>query len=158
MKFLTTDISSQASSGCYRIDMERRLCIEEYRGKVGLEDLRSIVTTMSSDPCWSPEHHGLVDLSDAQLEMSSNDVLRLALTLRQQGHRSRGWRVFAVGSSVAYGIVRMLGYWSRNTDRFRIFQSREEAERWLERHRDAGPQGFVEPSAAPVAAPLRSVV
>ena len=92
MKFLTTDISSHASAGCYRIDVERGLCIEEYRGKVGLEELRSMVTAMASDPCWSPEHHGLVDLSDAQLEMSSNDVLRLALTLRQQGNRSRGWR------------------------------------------------------------------
>lgn len=157
MKFLTTDISSQASVGRYRIDSDRGLCIEEYRGKVGLEELRSIVRAMVSDPCWSPDHHGLVDLCDAQLEMSSNDVLRLALTLRQQGNRSRGWQVFAVGSSVSYGIVRMLGYWSRNTDRFRIFQSREEAEHWLERHREKGPQGFVEPSTAPVVAPLRSV-
>ena len=46
-------------------------------------------------------------------------------------------------SSVAYGVVRMLGYWSRNTDRFRIFHSRREAEAWLERHIDQAPPGLV---------------
>lgn len=157
MKFSTTDISSEASGGRYRIDTERGLRVEEYQGKVGLEDLRTMVTTMSSDPCWSPDLHGLVDFCNAELEMSSNDVLRLALTLRQEVNRSRGWLVFAVNSSVAYGIVRMLGYWSRNTDRFRIFQSRQDAERWLERHREQVPQGFVEPAAVRTASPMRGV-
>lgn len=157
MRFLTTDISSKASGGRYRIDTERGLRVEEYEGKVGLEDLRSMVLAMASDPCWSPDHHGLVDFCGADLEMSSNDVLRLALTLRQESNRSRGWQVFVVGSPLAYGIVRMLGYWSRNTDRFRIFQNREEAERWLERHMDRGPQSFVEPAAVKNVSPLRGV-
>lgn len=157
MKFLTTDISSKASGGHYRIDTERGLRVEEYQGRVGLQDLRSMVTAMVSDPCWSPEHHGLVDFCNAELEMSSNDVLRLALMLRQEANRSQGWLVFAVNSSVAYGIVRMLGYWSRNTDRFRIFQNREEAERWLERHRSEAPQRFAESAPMQAASPLRSV-
>lgn len=89
--------------------------------------------------------------------MSSNDVLRLALMLRQEANRSQGWLVFAVNSSVTYGIVRMLGYWSRNTDRFRIFQNREEAERWLERHRSEAPQRFAESAPMQAASPLRSV-
>jgi hypothetical protein len=159
MKFLTTDYTSNVSVGRYRIDTERRMRIEEYQGKVGLADLKSIVSAMTSDPCWSAEHHGLVDLSEAELEMSANDVLRLALMLRQEENRSRGWLVFAVNSSVAYGIVRMLGYWSRNTERFRIFQSRQEAEAWLERNADKYPPGFREvPAAVEPAAPLRSVV
>lgn len=131
MKFLTTDYTSTASVGRYEIDTARGMRIEEYRGKVGLEDLRSILTAMASDPCRSPDHHGLVDFSEAELELSANDVLRLALMLRQEQHRTNGWMVFVVSNSVAYGVVRMLGYWSRNTDRFRIFQSRDEAEAWL---------------------------
>ena len=158
MKFLTTDISSTESAGHYRIDSERGLRIEEYQGKVNLGDLRSMVSAMVSDPCWSPDYHGLVDFSDAELELSANDVLRLALMLRQEENRTRGWQVFAVGSSVAYGVVRMLGYWSRNTDRFRIFQSRQEAERWLERHLNHAPPVFLEPAAVRERAALRSVV
>ena len=148
MKFLTTDNTSTDSVGRYRIDADRRMRIEEYQGKVGLCDLRSIVSAMASDPCWSPDHHGLVDFTDAELELSANDVLRLALTLRQEENRSRGWLVFAVRSSVAYGVVRMLGYWSRNTDRFRIFQSRQEAETWLERNLNVSPPGFRESAVA----------
>jgi hypothetical protein len=100
----------------------------------------------------------LVDFSDADLELSANDVLRLALTLRQEEHRTHGWLVFAVRNSVAYGIIRMLGYWSRNTDRFRIFQSRSEAEAWLERHLDHAPPGFQRPAASLREAALRDAV
>ncbi len=158
MKFSTTDYPSPTNVGRYRIDTGRRMRIEEYQGKVGLADLKSIVSAMASDPCWSPDHHGLVDFSDAELELSSNDVLRLALMLRQEGNRSRGWLVFAVRNSVAYGVVRMLGYWSRNTDRFRIFQSRQEAENWLERHLDHAPPGFQQPVATQPAGEFRDAI
>lgn len=144
MKFSLTDYAFPAIAGCYWIDGGRGIRIEEYQGKVELGDLKAIVSGMASDPDWSPDHHGLVDFTRAELDLSANDVLRLALILRQKQNRSRGWMVFAVNNSVAFGVVRMLGYWSRNTDRFRIFQSREEAERWLERHRDSPPPVFRE--------------
>lgn len=158
MKFSTTDNPSSANVGSYRIDAGKGVRIEEYHGKVELADLRSMVTSMASDPCWSPEYHGLVDFSAAELHLSANDVLRLALTLRHEEHRSRGWMVFAVGNSVAYGVVRMLGYWSRNTERFRIFHSREEAEAWLERNSKRMPPGFREQPEVLEPVPLRSVV
>jgi hypothetical protein len=158
MKFLSTDYPSTVSVGRYQIDSERGIRVEEYRGKVILDDLKSIVSAMSSDPCWSPGHHGLVDFSQAELELSANDVLRLALMLRQEDHRSHGWLVFAVSNTVAYGVVRMLGYWSRNTDRFRIFQSRAEADAWLARHLDKAPPGFLEPGPVQANVPLRNAV
>lgn len=135
------------SAGRYRIDIERRLRIEEYFGTVELVDLKSIVTAMVSDPDWSPEYNGLVDFTGAELDLSANDVLRLALMLRQEQNRSHGWLVFVVGNSVAYGVVRMLGYWSRNTDRFRIFQNRKEADAWLEPRVFGAPLGIRETNA-----------
>jgi hypothetical protein len=158
MKFLTTDYSSTVSVGRYRIDKDRKTRIEEYQGKVGLSDVRSIWSAMVTDPCWSPEHHGVVDFTEADLDLSANDVLRLALMLRQEENRSQGWLVFAVKSSVAYGVVRMLGYWSRNTDRFRIFQSRQEADKWLERHLDTSPPRFSAPVAGHEESGLRNAV
>jgi hypothetical protein len=158
MKFLSTDYSSPEAGSGYRIDLDRRIRIEEYHGKVQLGDLRSIVSAMASDPCWSPDHHGLVDFTNAELELSANDVLRLALMLRQEQNRSNGWLVFAVSNSAAYGMVRMLGYWSRNTDRFRIFQSRKEAESWLERHLHQSPPGFREAEMPEKTAALRNAI
>ena len=157
MKFLTTDYSSLGTVGRYRIDTDRRMRIEEYQGKTGLSDLRSILSSMASDPCWSPDYHGLVDFSHAQLDLSANDVLRLALVLRNEAYRSKGWLAYVAPDSLTYGVVRMLGYWSRNTDRVRIFQSRQEAESWLELNRDQVPPGFISEDGAQAAAVLRNV-
>lgn len=157
MKFLTTDYTSSGAVGNYRIDTGRRMRIEEYQGHVGLCDLKSIISSMASDPCWSPDYHGLVDFTDATLDLSSNDILRLALVMRHEANRSTGWLAFVAPDSTIYGIVRMLGYWSRNSERLRIFQNRDEAERWLERNVDQVPPGFIGENGLESAAVLRNV-
>ncbi len=158
MKLLSTDYSFAEKESNYRIEADRRLRTEEYFGKVRLEDLRAMTSAMASDPCWSPNHHALVDFTQADLELSSNDVLRMALIMRQERNRSNGWLVFAVSTPVAYGIVRMLGYWSRNTERIRIFQSRKEAETWLARHRTETPPGLHHANAPRNGTELRNAV
>lgn len=158
MKFLTTDYPLQETVGHYRIDADRRMRIEEYQGKVGLDDLKSMGAAMASDPCWSPDFHGLVDFSEAELDLSANDVLRLALVMRHEENRTRGWLVFVAGNSTVFGIVRMLGYWSRNTGRMRIFNSRAVAERWLEHNQDQFPPNFREVEGIDTAAALRQVI
>lgn len=158
MKFPSTDYPSTECAGRYRIDIDRRLRIEEYFGRVELADMKSIISAMASDPSWSPEYNGLVDFTGAQLELTSNEVLRLALTLRQEQNRSSGWLVFAVGDSLSYGVVRMLGYWSRNTDRFRIFKTRDEAEAWLDRNIYRMPPAARDLPAIVSVEPLRSAV
>ncbi|MEO7099330.1 MAG: hypothetical protein ABI162_08205 [Luteolibacter sp.] len=157
MKFLTTDYPPEGTAGHYRIDSDRRMRIEEYQGKVGLGDMKSIMAAMVSDPCWSPDFNGLIDFSEAELEMSSNDVLRLGLLLRQGENRSSGWLVFVTSNSTVYGMVRMLGCWSRNTERQRIFNNRAEAERWLGRNIDLAPPNFREVESTEAPAALRNV-
>ena len=144
--------------GHYRIDADRRMRIEEYQGKTGLADLKSVISSMASDPCWSADFHGLIDFSEAELDLAANDVLRLALVLRHEENRSRGWLAYVAPNSTIYGIVRMLGYWSRNTDRMRIFQSRDEAERWLELNVDQVPPGFINEDGIEAVAALRNVI
>ncbi len=141
--FLSDDVVPDAS-GEYWIDQSRRMRIEEYHGVTVLGDFRRIMTSMISDPCWSADFHGLVDLSRAKLELTSNDVLRLALLLRRDDCRTHGWLAYVAPDSMTYGIVRMLGYWTRSTDRTRIFGSRSEAEAWLEWNCDQIPPRFVE--------------
>src|SRR6478672_9100219 len=157
MKFLTTDYPSPGTVGRYRIDSERRMRIEEYQGQVKLGDLKSVIVAMVSDPCWSPDFHGLIDFSDAELDLSSNDILRLALVLKHEENRTRGWLAYVAASSNVFGIVRMLSYWSRNTDRLRIFNTREEAEGWLECNVDQIPPNFREVEISEVAAAFRNV-
>lgn len=158
MKLLTLDYPSAETVACYRIDTERRLRTEVYEGAVTLGDIRSLMAAMVSDPCWSPEFHGLIDFSGAQLDMSANDVLRLALLLKQEENRSRGWLAFVATTSATYGIVRMLGVWSRTSERLQIFQSRQDAEAWLQRNVDRRPPGIADAAAVNPANKLRSAV
>jgi hypothetical protein len=76
----------------------------------------------------------------------------LALILRHEENRSTGWLAFVAPNSTIYGVVRMLGYWSRNTERLQIFPSREEAEVWLDRNIDQVPPGFISEEDIEVAA------
>lgn len=142
MKLLSIDCPKPPAQCRYRIDPSQRLRIEEYQGRIGLEELRSVAEAVVEDPGWSRGHHGLIDFSDAHLDLTANDVLRFALQLRQEDYRTDGWLVFAVGDSSSFGTVRMLNHWSRNTDRSRIFRTREEAEAWLELNADHIPPGF----------------
>ncbi len=158
MKLLTTDYPPEGTVGHYRIDSDRRMRIEEYQGKVGLMDLKALIAAMVSDPCWSPDFNGLVDFTDVELDLSANDVLRLALFLKSEENRSNGWLAFVADNSTVYGIVRMLGYWSRNTGRMRIFNNRAEAEIWLEHNIDQVPPNFSEVRVTESAAALRDAI
>ena len=131
MKLANADFSTQAHTGHYRIDSDLEMWVEEYRGVVGLGDLKAMLSCVVSDPRWRPEFHGLVDFSWAQVEMTANEVLRLALIMKQERNRSKGWLVFVAPNSTTFGMVRMLSYWSRNTDSIKIFNTRSEANRWL---------------------------
>ncbi len=157
MKFLTSDYSASATVGSYRIDTERRIRIEKYQGATGMGEIKSILSAMASDPCWSADFHGLIDFSEAELDLTANEVMRLALVLRHEAYRSHGWLAYVATKSTTYGIIRMLGYWSRNTDRLRIFQSCDEAENWLAINVDQVPPGFISEDPARVSAALRNV-
>ncbi len=158
MKLLTTDYPSPGTVNHYQIDSEKRRWVEEYQGKVGLMDMKTMIAAMASDPCWSAKLHGLIDFSDVELDLSANDILRLALVLKHEGHRTQGWLVYVANNSTTFGIVRMLSYWSRNSERLRIFSTREEAEIWLDRNIDHTPPNFCEVESTETATVFRNVI
>lgn len=126
---LTSSIPPRASHR-YHVETERSMLIEEYEGRVGLENLRDAASAIAADPAQKGNHR-LVDLTKAELSLSSDEVLRCALLWRSDKSRPGGWHAFAVNDSAAFSAVRMLSYWARVSDRCRIFPNREDAERWL---------------------------
>jgi len=118
--------------------------------------------TMASDPMWSNARNGLIDLRAANLHLTTNEILRLALMQRQDAFYTNGWLVYVVSSSAEYGMVRMLGKWSRTTEQSRIFLSLREAKNWLEDHGLANPPlsiqaRFPKWQPKPAVAPLRKI-
>lgn len=143
MKTILTGYPEADSWGRYRIEPGRKLHIEEYAGRVGLEDLKGISSMAAGDVGRSSSYHRLIDFSEAHLDLSSNDVLRYGLLMRQENFRSDGWHVFVVGNLAAFSVVRMLSHWARTSERCRIFSSREEAEKWLAQRVDCLHSGIV---------------
>ncbi len=158
MKLLAAGCPYTPTEENYRIDTARRMRIEEYEGDVGLDDLKATIFAMASDPCWSAKFHGLVDFSSARLNMSANDVLRLALVMRQKEYRTSGWLAFVAPDSTTFGTVRMLGYWSRYSDRIRIFDNRHEAESWLQLNMLQVPPHFIDRSGVARETHLRDAI
>jgi hypothetical protein len=136
MKVLGLTSSNRASCR-YRIETDRKLHIEEYSGRIGLGNLKEMAAAVAADPARSGEHHRLLDLSEAELDMSSDEILRLGLLMRTEEHRSGGWYAFAVRDAASFSLMRMLSHWARISERSRFFRTRDEAERWLD-HNTAG--------------------
>jgi len=140
MKSLLTDYPMAGPSCRYLTDEKRKLHIEEYAGRIVLDDLKDVAAMVASDPACSGTLHRLIDLSDARLDLTSDEVLRYALLMRKESHRAGGWSVFAVSDATSFSQVRMFSQWSRTSERSRFFSSREEAEAWLDRNVALSPQ------------------
>ena len=134
MKSLLTDYPVASPSCRYLTDEKRKLHIEEYAGRIVLDDLKDVAAMVASDPACGGTLHRLIDLSDARLDLTSDEVLRYALLMRKESHRAEGWNVFAVSDATSFSIVRMFSQWARTSERSRFFSSREEAEAWLDRN------------------------
>lgn len=143
MRFLTTLDSCPDAAGSYWIDTDRRLRIEKYHGKTELADLKAVQSGMAAHSDWCADFHGLIDFSEAELDLSANEILRLALVMRHGMSRSNGWLAYVVTNSATHGIVRMLGHWMRAADRMKIFKTRAEAEVWLARNIYQVPPAFI---------------
>lgn len=131
MRFLKTFDSCHDVAGAYWIDNDRRLRIEKYHGKTRLADLKAVQARMAADPHWCGNYHGLIDFSEADLDITTNEILRLALLTRHGASRSSGWLAYVVTDSTTHGVVRMLSHWMRSNARMRMFRTRADAEVWL---------------------------
>ncbi len=158
MKLLNPDYSLSEAPAQYRVDSNRRVCIQEFHGPTNFDSFKSIHAAMTSDMRWSDDFHNLVDLSHAQLDVPSSDILRLSLLMRREENPPQGWLVYVAPGSTAHSMVRMLAYWAWTNARTKIFKTRDEAEHWLTRHCDQAPARFAETSApSPFAEPIRRV-
>jgi hypothetical protein len=143
MKFSINEEPVFSEGVDYRVDLARGVRWESYRGRVMLDDVKELAGVIGSDPACSEQDHCLIDLSGADLRMSANDVLRWALCFRKDGYRTRGWLVFVVGDSMAFGMVRMLGQWARCSHRIKIFRSCVDAELWMAGNLHRRPVAFL---------------
>lgn len=116
----------------FSIDEGKGVVVERFKGECHLSDLVSAIDTIYSSPEYRPEYNGIVDLREAMLRISYNDMINFVGFLHQHPRRSTGRWAFVVSSTLNFGLCRMyeiIGFdLQRDTA---IFKDRDEALRWL---------------------------
>ena len=113
----------------YLIDAPKRLVLVRFGKKVTLQDIGTYSMQLTSDPCFDPMLSEIVDLRDAEeLNLEADDFLRLADKIDPFSADAK--RAFVVRTSVQKHAARMHKI-LRTQRNIGIFQSIEEAERWI---------------------------
>ncbi len=117
----------------YTIDSDRRLVIQRYHGKTGIKDIFSMSEKNYGDPDYDPSFNGMVDMTDATLDISFREMLSFVSYIRRQPSRSTGkWALLMNSSPANFGIARMFQTLAEGLQReIRFFEDEADALHWL---------------------------
>jgi hypothetical protein len=113
----------------YVLDAEKRLVVVKFRKKVTVKDIEEYAAALRAHPQFKPEFSEIADLSEVEeLDLQADEFIRLADEIDPFSPQAR--RAFVVRTSVQSHAARMHKILRVQRD-FSIFQSVEEAERWI---------------------------
>jgi hypothetical protein len=115
------------------IDPARHFIYTTVTGEITLAEIYEDMVRLASEPNYSPDMPGIVDMRNATVRLTTDEIRQLAEELRKRPLVvARTRRALLVGSELAFGIYRMfatlaLGGW---TD-YRVFRDEQAARDWL---------------------------
>ncbi len=113
----------------YFIDTEKSLVVVKFGKKLTVEGIERYATLLSSDPHFRPSCAEIADLTQVEeLDLQADEFLRLADEIDPFSPVAK--RAFVVSNSVQNHAARMHKI-LRAPRNIEIFQSVEEAERWI---------------------------
>ena len=117
----------------FEIDQTRNLIRETWTGPVGLNDYETAIAQLARHPDYREGMDSITDYRDAEIKLSY-DAMR-TLASRSAATEKWGRVAIVVSRNVEYGLARMyeemIEFHNGHIKEFRIFNSIEEAERWL---------------------------
>jgi len=115
----------------YEIHPEQGYSESRFEGSVTLLDFADFVQKVWSDPRWRAEFNGLMDFSDATIEITDEELKKLMTSMLRDARCSLARWAFVVRTAETFGWLRKVDTLSVQSSAFRIFFSRKEAESWL---------------------------
>jgi hypothetical protein len=112
-----------------------------FEGGVTLLDFATFVQKVWADPRWRAELDGLMDFSNATIEMTDEELQKLMKSMLKDARCSLARWAFVVRTADTFGWLRKVDVLSAQQSTFRIFFSRKEAEEWLLQPRVKGNPG-----------------
>lgn len=117
----------------YRVDRERGLIFEQWRGTVTARDLEHYWKHMLADPEALAVRRTLVDLRDATLVFHGDDLMNLIATHVLPVLKGRTWHTaIVVANPVQFGVSRQYSAFADHFSDDAIFDNEWDALRWLE--------------------------
>lgn len=114
----------------YRIDPNRRMVVVRFGKTLRVRDISSYADSLRSNPLFDPSFSELVDLSQVEsLELGAEEAMKLADEIDPFSPNAK--RAFVVQSSAPAYAARMHKLLRAENQNIRIFESIDEARRWL---------------------------
>jgi hypothetical protein len=113
----------------YSVDIERRMVIVKFRGKLTVGDIERYSKLLQANPTFQADYSEVVDLTQVEeLDLDADEFLRLADEIDPFSPNAK--RAFVVRTSVQNHAARMHKV-LRVQRNIEIFRSIEDAERWI---------------------------
>jgi len=135
----------------YRIDPERRVVYLEVDGLLSVEEVQSYRRRLTTDPGYSPFYDRMIDARNVSSRIAPADIRRLAdiIRLDDQGNKPSR-RAVVLQDAAKLGLMQVFQAYTRgNPAEYRVFQSVEDAERWLASGDVGAGPAALPPSTAP---------
>lgn len=116
------------------IDRDRHFIHTTITGGITLPEIREDMVRLAADPHYSPDMPGIVDMRNAKVNLSSDEIRQLTDALKQSPRVvSHTRRALLVGSELAFGIYRIFAAMAAEgrTD-YRVFREEQAARDWLD--------------------------
>ena len=102
-----------------------------FGGRVTLPELGAHIQAMWADPRWKPEYNGLLDFSDATLDLSESQIQDLTKSMSLDPRCSFGRWALVVTTAVTFAKLRKVDDVVDLKAALRIFFDRPAALEWL---------------------------
>ncbi len=117
------------SFATFKVDSEQKLVVVRFGKTVTVGDIERYAARLRENPAFQPLFSEITDLRGVEkLDLNAREFFRLADEVDPFSHQSK--RAFVVGNAVQAHAARMHKI-LRTQRSFEIFQSLEEAERWV---------------------------
>ena len=117
------------------IDKERRLVLTFGEGSVTYSEVRNHQDRLLSDPDFDATFNQLIDVTQAQFDMSTDDARAVA---SRPIFSTTSRRAFVASKPSVYGLGRLMEVHQERHAQVQIFYDRKEALKWLGINDDPG--------------------
>ena len=116
------------------IDTEKQIVHTTITGKITIAGIRAEMTKLPTLPGFNPDMPGLIDLRQATVALTGDDIRQIADAIKAHPKTYSGARrALLVNSDLMFGLYRMFATFASDSEaEYRIFRDEKQAHDWLE--------------------------